>query len=76
MRRPLLRASYDEKQLDFLDFVLDHYVTGGVGELDEGKLPRLLELKYYAVSDAVRQLGGTSTVRDLFIGFQEHLYAP
>lgn len=44
--------------------------------LDEGKLPRLLELKYYPVGDAVKELAGVATIRDVFIGFQEHLYSP
>jgi len=29
----------------------------GVGELDEGTLARLIELKYHGVSDAVAALG-------------------
>jgi type I restriction enzyme R subunit len=32
----------DPKQQDFLDFVLDHYVEQGVGELAQAKLPHLL----------------------------------
>lgn len=48
--------------VDASRFVLDHYVSQGVGELDDGKLPRLLKLKYYAVDDAVddavKELGG------------------
>ena len=63
------------KQREFLDFVLDHYVKQGVGELDEGKLPQLLELKYHAVADAVAVLGNVRTIRETFIGFQKHLYA-
>ncbi len=34
----------NEKQRAFLSFVLDHYVTGGVGELSLDKLPDLLDL--------------------------------
>lgn len=76
LHRPTIHDRYDEKQREFLDFVLDHYVSQGVGELDDGKLPRLLKLKYYAVDDAVKELGGVATIRDVFIGFQEHLYSP
>ena len=66
---------YDAKQLEFLDFVLAQYVKEGVGELDQAKLPDLLELKYHAVSDAVAELGSVANIRDVLIGFQEHLYA-
>jgi type I restriction enzyme R subunit len=45
-----------------------------VGELGEEKLPYLIALKYHAVADAVAQLGDASTIREMFIGFQEHLY--
>jgi len=65
---------YDEKLQSFLDFVLLQYVQEGVGELDQDKLPQLLELKYRAVSDAAEQLGGVSRIRDAFVGFQRHLY--
>ena len=54
----------------FLDFVLSQYVKEGVGELDQAKLPHLLELKYRAVSDAAAELGGVAKIRDAFIGFQ------
>ena len=67
---------YDAKQQEFLDFVLAQYVKEGVGELDQAKLPHLIELKYDAVSDAVAELGSAAQIRDVFIGFQEHLYAP
>jgi type I restriction enzyme R subunit len=61
-------------QQAFLDFVLDQYVKEGVGELDQSKLPHLLELKYMAMSDAAVQLGGAGKIRDAFVGFQRHLY--
>lgn len=65
---------YDEKLQAFLDFVLAQYVTEGVGELDQDKLPNLLELKYHTVGDAATQLGDIANIRDAFIGFQQHLY--
>ena len=68
-------AGYDEKQREFLDFVLDQYIKEGVQELDDEKLPDLLELKYDAVSDAVDQLGSVAKIREVFVGFQKHLYA-
>ena len=75
-RKSRIFTLYDAKQLEFLDFVLAQYVKEGVGELDQAKLPDLLELKYDAVSDAVAELGSVAKIRDVFIGFQQHLYAP
>ncbi|MFH1690566.1 MAG: DEAD/DEAH box helicase family protein [Candidatus Eisenbacteria bacterium] len=66
---------YGDKQREFLDFVLEQYIKQGVGELDQEKLPHLLELKYHAVTDAVAVLGNVTNVREMFVGFQEHLYA-
>ncbi len=65
---------YDLAQRDFLDFVLDQYVKAGYEELDDAKLPALLELKYQALADAKKRLGDIQSIRDTFIGFQEHLY--
>ncbi len=67
---------YADKQQQFLSFVLGQYITQGVGELDQSKLPDLLALKYHSVPDAVVELGDVAEIRDLFIGFQEHLYVP
>ena len=59
---------------DFLDFVLAQYVKEGVGELDQSKLPDLLELQYRGVADAAAELGGVARIREAFLGFQKHLY--
>jgi type I restriction enzyme R subunit len=67
-------AQYDAKLQLFLNFVLAQYVKEGVGELDQAKLPHLIELKYRAVSDAAAQLGGVAQIRNAFIGFQRYLY--
>jgi len=62
------------QQQEFLSFVLDHYVAQGVGELDMAKLPQLIELKYHSLGDAVRELGPAGKIREVFVGFQQHLY--
>lgn len=67
-------GNYDAKQQAFLDFVLRQYVNSGVDELDDAKLPNLLELKYKAIDDAKRELGDIATIRNTFIGFQGYLY--
>ena len=41
-----LMTIFDEKQREFINFVLDKYIEIGVEELSQEKLPVLLELKY------------------------------
>ena len=67
-------SHYDYKQQQFLDFVLTQYIKEGVGELDQDKLPDLLELKYHAVRDAAAELGSVAGIREVFVGFQRYLY--
>lgn len=62
------------KQREFLEFVLFKYIDSGVDELDQAKLPELIELKYHTIADATETLGGVDEIRNLFIGFQKHLY--
>lgn len=65
---------YNPKQQEFLNFVLEQYVRDGVEELDDDKLSPLLHLKYSSITDAKRELGDVASIREAFIGFQEHLY--
>jgi type I restriction enzyme R subunit len=65
----------DENQKEFLSFVLDKYIETGVEELDQEKLPDLMALKYSAIADAAKALGGVERIRDVFIGFQKFLYS-
>jgi len=73
--KSLIFSRYIGKQQEFLDFVLDQYIKEGVRELDQDKLPQLLELKYHDLRDAVVELGSVSDIRRVFIGFQEYLYS-
>ena len=73
-RRDAILERYGDPQQEFLDFVLAHYVDQGVGELNDEKLPDLLELKYQSVRDAVDVLGSVAGIRNVFVGFQEGLY--
>jgi type I restriction enzyme R subunit len=50
-------------------------VSLGVDELDGEKLSPLLRLKYQALNAAVAELGDPTRVREVFVGFQRHLYA-
>lgn len=63
-----------EKQKEFLDFILSKYEEKGVEELDEEKLPVLLNLKYHAIADAVSALGEVDSIRSVFFDFQKILY--
>ncbi len=67
-------AHYDDKQREFLDFVLSQYVKEGEKELDLVKLSPLLELKYQAIGDATEKLGSIASIRGLFTDFQQYLY--
>ena len=68
-----ISTHFNSKQQVFLDFVLSHYVSVGVEELDQDKLTPLLRLKYHdSIQDAVADLG--TDVRDAFTGFQKYLY--
>ncbi|OGF33237.1 hypothetical protein A2316_03820 [Candidatus Falkowbacteria bacterium RIFOXYB2_FULL_38_15] len=65
----------NEKQKEFLDFVLSKYEEKGVEELDEEKLPVLLNLKYHAIANAEQSLGSVDSIRSIFFAFQKNLYA-
>ncbi len=65
----------DQKQKEFLDFVLLKYEEKGVEELDEEKLPVLLNLKYHAIANAEQSLGDVNQIRTIFFAFQKNLYA-
>jgi len=73
--KSLIFSRYTDKQQEFIDFVLEQYIKAGVGELDRAKLPKLLELKYQTVRDAVDELGSVANISQVFIGFQEYLYS-
>ncbi|MCZ2175420.1 MAG: DEAD/DEAH box helicase family protein [Burkholderiales bacterium] len=73
--RPLIGPHFDDRQRAFLDFVLAHYVSIGVEELDQAKLTPLLKLKYRdSIADAVTDLGKPEDIGRVFAGFQKYLY--
>ncbi len=73
--KPNIFKGLDNKQKEFLEFVLSKYIDNGVEELSEEKLPWLLNLKYHAVADAMNYLGDVDSIRSIFFGFQKSLYA-
>lgn len=75
--RVYINTQFSAKQQAFLDFVLQHYVTVGVEELDQDKLTPLLRLKYHdSLADAVADLGKPEEIGKVFSGFQQYLYQP
>lgn len=65
----------DEKQKEFIEFVLRKYIEIGVGELDDTKLSLLLKSKYQSQADGIEALGGNVLkIRNLFVEFQQYLY--
>lgn len=73
--RNQLTSQFSEKQVRFLDFVLQQYVAHGVEELSPEKLSALLRLKYQnALADAVADLGKPEQIKSTFFTFQKNLY--
>ncbi len=64
----------NEKEKEFIEYVLSRYMEDGVWELDRKKLPILLESKYQSLEDAKVILGNVANISGLFVDFQRHLY--
>jgi type I restriction enzyme R subunit len=69
-----ISTHFNSKHQVFLDFVLSHYVSVGVEELDQEKLSPLLQLKYGSIADAAVDLGRPDEIGRVFVGFQKFLY--
>jgi type I restriction enzyme R subunit len=64
----------NDRQSDFINFVLANYVQDGVDELDIANLSKILMSKYGALSDAQKNLGTLEEIQSIFIDFQRYLY--
>jgi type I restriction enzyme R subunit len=64
----------NDKQKEFIEFVLNKYIETGVSELEQEKLPILLTNKYQSLEDAKEILGNVAKISSLFIEFQKYLY--
>ena len=67
-------ALLDDKQKEFIEFVLSKYIETGVEELDQDKLPILLTNKYKSLEDA-KEILDLNGIKLLFIDFQKYLYS-
>ncbi|MDP2003895.1 MAG: DEAD/DEAH box helicase family protein [Desulfurivibrionaceae bacterium] len=73
--RVIITQHFNTKLQVFLGFVLSHYETIGVEELDQAKLTPLLKLRYHdSIADAVADLGKPEEIGHVFAGFQKYLY--
>jgi len=85
-RKPITRAErvataqsniytfLNEKQRDFISFILRNYVQDGVDELDISKLSATLTSKYGSVYEGQKVLGEVNEIKRVFVDFQQHLY--
>lgn len=67
-------ALLNDKQKEFIEFVLSQYIETGVEELAQEKLPVLLTNKYQSLEDGLEILGDVASISSLFIEFQKYLY--
>ena len=67
-------ALLNDKQKEFIEFVLSKYIESGVEELDQEKLPILVTNKYHSLEDAKVMLGNVGNISTMFIEFQKFLY--
>ncbi len=65
----------EEPEKEFIEFILDKYIKVGFEELNEEKIPVLLNLKYGSLTDGKRILGDVDNIRNIFFNFQVKLYS-
>jgi type I restriction enzyme, R subunit len=73
-KQSVIYSLLNDKQKEFIEFVLSKYIELGVEELDQEKLPVLLVNKYKSLEDAKEILGNVGDISSLFINFQQYLY--
>ena len=65
---------YSSTQRELIEFIADQYDRTGEGELEEAKISDHIVLKYGSIEDGKQILGDLKDIRDLYFGFQKHLY--
>lgn len=65
----------NDKQREFVGYVLRNYVDVGVDELDVSKLSTVLTAKHGSIHAAQEQLGSVQDIQKTFVDFQAELYA-
>lgn len=70
-----IENQYEERQLEFIEFVLNEYKLNGIKELHSKKVGDLLILKYTTIQDAVNTINmNLEDIKKLFHSFQKYLY--
>ena len=64
----------NNREKEFIQFVLTKYIESGYEELFQDKLPTLLENKYRTLEDARSVLGELTGIGKIFVDFQQQLY--
>ncbi|WP_370551967.1 type I restriction-modification enzyme R subunit C-terminal domain-containing protein [Haliea sp. E1-2-M8] len=64
----------NDKQREFVSYVLHNYIDVGVDELDVSKLSTVLTAKYGNIHAAQQELGTVQEIQGTFVGFQAELY--
>ncbi len=72
--KPAISSEFTNKQIEFIEFILDKYIEDGVQELAAKKMRSLVELKYNTINDAALELGSPLAIGQTFVGFQRYLY--
>lgn len=65
---------FEHKQQEFIAFILQKYVEGGMQALAESKIRSMVELKYITINAATIEFGSASVIHETFVGFQKYLY--
>ena len=68
------RATLNDKERDFVNFIINLYIKEGVEELSADKLPAIVVMKYGSISDGMKVLGGVDVAKKAFLNFQRNLY--
>ena len=64
----------NEKERDFITYVIKNYIDFGVDELEIEKLSVALVSKYGSINEAEQKLGSVDKIRKTFLDFQKYLY--
>jgi type I restriction enzyme R subunit len=64
----------NDKQREFVGYILRNYIKEGVDELDMNKLGMILNAKYGGLHNAQSELGDVNTIKEIFIDSQILLY--
>ena len=69
-----IEEQFNDKQLEFVNFILSKYEVDGVWELGIEKLNSMITLKYGTPQKAKQEIGQAKEIRQLFSDFQQYLY--